>query len=325
MNLNMNQRSCIVYPISVFNNTETEGFDFVLNDNALNIIKRIATKVGAPNYVKTPIFQKRQQKRNQNRRKRTKVKEMTDEEWEMFRSFEKTEIEKKTDGVDKVISDIYGLLNKMTTSNYKDIYEEIIENIDSVIDDMTSEDILKIASQIFEVASSNQFYSSAYAKVYKEMSVKYPSFRSTFDIAYKNINCIIENIETCDESDYDELCRINKINDRRRSLISFIVNSASEELISQENIFNTLSGFVKMFKKNIDIENKVLICEELSEIIYIMFKEGFDIIKDIDEFETLWKTIVDIADYNTKKHVSLTNKSSFKIIDIVDEYEDEIM
>ena len=325
MDLNTKKRSDYVYPINVFQELTSDGFDYTLSEKVLNIINRIATKVGAPNYVKTPIFQKKQSKRS-NRRKRSnnKGKELTDEEWEAFRTFEKTTYEKKTDGVYKVIGNIYGLLNKLTDSNYKDIYDDITEQIDGVITEMKDEDLLKIANQIFDVASSNSFYSAVYAKLYREISMKYPVFKTTFNVAYENINSILENLESCDESNYEELCRINKVNDRRKALVSFIVNSAKEELIESSSIYKVMNNFITMFEENIDVEDKTLICEELSEIIYIMFEHGFDVFKSCEDFETLWEKVTGLADLNTKQHISLTNKSAFKLMDIVDEYEDEV-
>ena len=37
-----------------------EGFDFVLPDETLKIISELTLQVGSPDYVKTPVFQKRE-------------------------------------------------------------------------------------------------------------------------------------------------------------------------------------------------------------------------------------------------------------------------
>ena len=46
------------YDISFFENTLWNGFQFEVPDSAMNIISKLAEQVGAPNYVKTPIFTK---------------------------------------------------------------------------------------------------------------------------------------------------------------------------------------------------------------------------------------------------------------------------
>jgi len=324
MDLNTKTRSEHVYPMNVFDELTNEGFDYTLSDKVLSIINRIATKVGAPNYVKTPIFQKKHGKKNRRKRPNNKTKELTDKEWEAFRTFEKTTYEKKTDGVHKVISDIYGLLNKMTNSNYDETYEDITDSIDSVISEMNDEDLQKITEQIFTVASSNQFYSEIYAKLFKDVSTKYSVFKDNFNKAYRNITNILENLESCDESNYEELCRINKENDKRKALVCFIVNCAKEELIETDSIYTVASSFIDMFKENIMEEDKKIVCEELSEIIYIMFEHGFHLFKTCPDFSELWDTVVELSELNTKMYPSLTNKSVFKILDIVDEYEDEV-
>ena len=46
------------YSIDDFNSILFQGFDFKLSDETLNIISELALKVGSPDYVKTPVFQK---------------------------------------------------------------------------------------------------------------------------------------------------------------------------------------------------------------------------------------------------------------------------
>ena len=58
--------------------------------------------------------------------------------------------------------------------------------------------------------------------------------------------------------------------------------------------------------------------------MFVIFEQGFDVLKDHSDFEELWDTINEISELKTKEHVSLTNKTVFKLMDIVDEYEDEI-
>ena len=48
------------YNLSDINNIIFQGFDFELPEETLKIISELALQVGSPDYVKTPVFQKRE-------------------------------------------------------------------------------------------------------------------------------------------------------------------------------------------------------------------------------------------------------------------------
>lgn len=323
MDFNTCSRNNHTYSINVFDELTNQGFNYTLDDHVLNIITRIATKVGAPNYVKTPVFQKRNQKPRRNKRKQD-VKELTDEEWESFRAFEKTTYKRDDEGINGTINKIRCLLNKLTDSNYTDIYQEITENIDIIKETITDDDMKKISAHIFETASSSKFYSSTYSKLYKDLTEKYDSMKTIFNDTYQSMCNIFDNIETCSEDDYDRFCEINKKNESRKALVSFIINSMKLGLIDNQKPFDLLTHFISMFQEKISENDVKATCEELSEIIFIMVEEGFSVFKDNDEFSDTWEIIVELGDLNVKAYSSLTNKSLFKIMDIIDEFEGEM-
>ena len=47
------------YTLNDFNNLIFTGFNYTLPSDTLQIISNLALEVGSPNYVKTPIFQKK--------------------------------------------------------------------------------------------------------------------------------------------------------------------------------------------------------------------------------------------------------------------------
>ena len=72
-----------------YDRIKREGFTFILPQETLQAIKTIASNVGAPEYIKTPHFEKRTHKT------RAPPKEITDTEWDNLRSFKATILEKK--------------------------------------------------------------------------------------------------------------------------------------------------------------------------------------------------------------------------------------
>lgn len=344
MELNTRVRSEYVYDINMFHRLREEGFDYTLQQTTLDIINRIATKVGAPNYVKTPVFQKKRSRYNNNakdnasvgsgggggggRRNRRKGKnsarELSNEEWENFRSFEKTTYQKSREGIDATIAALSGLLNKLTDANYEEIYHEICNQINLVKDDIDEDDAKKLSKHIFDIASTNMFYSKIYAKLYHSLCNTYCQMGTVFHNTYDDIKEIFDNFESCTDDDYEKLCVINKVNEKRRALVCFVTNVMNEGMIPEENIIKLLEHFITMFKDHMELDNKQTICEELSEVIFNIIKEGFCRIKTFETFETQWKELVQLSELNTKVYPSLTNKSVFKLMDIVEEYEDEM-
>ena len=47
------------YTLQTINDIIFQGFDYSLPESTVKIISEIALQVGAPDYVKTPVFQKR--------------------------------------------------------------------------------------------------------------------------------------------------------------------------------------------------------------------------------------------------------------------------
>ena len=178
------------YTIKDFNDILAGGFSYDLKDsNVIELISSLANKVGAPTYIKTPVFPKREKTTGvtgeqielqetsslsssssslSNRRPRNKPSQISDEDWTLIRTFQKTEI-KKTEGIEKRIDTIRSLLNKLTDATYGVIEPEILSEVNNIIrgedgevDDnsivaVEEENINKIAHSIFNTASSNMF------------------------------------------------------------------------------------------------------------------------------------------------------------------------
>jgi len=166
----------IRYSLDEINNIMFKGFNFIMPDETLKIISELALQVGSPDYVKTPVFQKKENPMkieptnkdfSNKKSKRNKVIEIiNDEDWETLRTFQSTKIEEKN-GINVEIDTIRIYLNKLTDKNYIDMRNKIIEIIDKLIEEnITTENMLHLSSTIFDIASTNRFYSKIYADLY---------------------------------------------------------------------------------------------------------------------------------------------------------------
>ena len=172
----------IKYTLNNIQDIIFEGFDFSLPEETLKIISELSLQVGSPDYVKTPIFQKRDNpmkveptkdtnigfKKINNRRNKS-LEILSSEDWDTIRTFQTTKIEEKV-GLDLQIDSIRALLNKITDKNYLDNRKKIFDIIDKLItENIQLEDMSRLSSTIFEIASNNRFYSKIYADLYSDL------------------------------------------------------------------------------------------------------------------------------------------------------------
>lgn len=323
------------YSLDNFNTILLNGFDYKLSEETLEVISNLSLQVGSPDYVKTPVFQKRDNsiKNDQINKdqlgvkkiKRSKATEIiNDTDWETIRTFQPTKIEEKV-GIDNQIDIVRTYLNKLTDKNYIDMRNKIIEIIDTLVQgNITSEDILRFSSTIFEIASTNRFYSKMYAELYSELSSKYEIMKLTFEKNLEKFTDLFDNIEYIDPKvNYDKFCEINKANEKRKSLASFYLNLMNNGIISKEQIMkitrNLLSN-VFTFISQYDKKNEV---EELTETVSILYKkELYEDYQDsyyekIQDY-TINEIVHLIANSKIKDYKSLTNKSLFKFMDLID-------
>jgi hypothetical protein len=309
--------SCVVYTRNDYDRIKKDGFTYTLPQETIDTIKKIAANVGAPEYIKTPHFEKRPYK------PRIHIKEVSDAEWDSVRNFKSTVIEKKK-GVELSIDIIRKHLNKMTTKTYDTLQTQICTEIDQIIATETNQEELlvelnKIGDAIFDIASGNRFYSGMYAALYNELMVKY-EFMKTILTAKLNTDIhIFNDFEYCSpEKDYDKFCNNNKTNEKRRALGSFYVNLMLQRIIPSSKIITMINELQTNLTDYIKAENNVNIVEELSELLYGLITVGAPELKTQKaEWNAIMANVNIIGKMKAKSAPSISNKTIFKHMDIV--------
>lgn len=309
------------YTLEDINQIIFEGFDYKLNDETMKIISEISLQVGSPDYVRTPVFQKRvnfskmEQPLQNKSGKRSKATEvLNDEDWSAIRSETpqmKTNCEKTN------IEEIRINLNKLSDKNYIDIRNKILDIIDKLDD--SGIQIEKLSSIIFDIASTNRFYSKIYADLYSELSTKYEIMRTTIKTNLEQFTDLFNNIRYVDPKiNYDEFCEINKMNEKRKSLAVFYLNLMSNGIIQKDVIIEITLNLLNQFYQFLREENKKNEIDELTETIALLYKkELYNPDIKVQEF-TVTQFIENIAKSKVKDYKSLTNKSLFKFMDLID-------
>ena len=201
-NSNRNLRQ---YTILDYEDITNAGFICNLSQETLNIISKLSEQVGAPTYIKTPIFLKKDVKGSGlgmglglgvsgglGGYKKTKPRgnEITDEDWEAIRAFQTTQ-KHISEGIEKHMDNIRGFLNKITDKNEDAMIRDIKNEISQLITHETSqENMMKIGYSIFNIASSNSFYSELYARLFKSLMNDYDIFKQIFENNFYLINII---------------------------------------------------------------------------------------------------------------------------------------
>ena len=331
----VNQR----YTLQTINDVIFRGFDYSLPESTIKIISEISLQVGAPDYVRTPVFQKREnplknetsvsQKDIFKKKRGNKQQENVSDDWNGIRSanstsFQSTKIEDKT-GIDAQIDNIRAYLNKLTDKNYIDMCNKIIDIIEQLISENTSpEDLMRISTILFDIASTNRFYSKMYANLYSDLCNKYDIFKTTFDKNLANFANVFNYIEYVDPNvDYDKFCENNKINEKRKSLSAFYINLMINGIIPKKTIVTITRNLLNQVYTFIMQDDKKNEVDELTENIYILYKKDIYSEDNGDEYEKIQGHTIDeiinkISQSKVKDYKSLTNKSLFKFMDMID-------
>lgn len=338
------------YTIQDFNDILSGGFSYDLKDsNVIELISSLANKVGAPTYIKTPVFPKREKTTGvageqielqetsslSNRRPRNKPSQISDEDWGMIRTFQKTEM-KKTEGIEKRIDAIRSLLNKLTDATYGVIEPEILTEVNKIIrgeDDevdgnnngtlvIEEENINKIAHSIFNTASSNMFYSALYAKLFKQLVKCHDIFTTVFEKSYSEFVGLFKKVEYVDPNvDYNKFCEVTKMNDKRKAMSMFIINLMKEDMLEADSVVEIIVELQEMVNSYIKQANKANELEELNENLFILLTNGKNVLSSHEKWDGIVSHIkfLSMLKVKMKEYPSVNNKLIFKNMDILEE------
>ena len=311
-----------------------KGFDYVISEEVMEKISNLAMQVGSPDYVKTPVFKKRDnpmkveptssvKEQGKKRRGNKAMEVLNDDDWDSIRTFQTTKIETKV-GIDAEFDLIRGFINKMTDKNYIDMRNKIVEVIEKLVLENSESNLSGIGTNIFDIASSNRYYSKIYAELYSDLSSKFEFIKSKYEENFKKFAELFENIEYVDPSEnYDRFCEINKINEKRKSLATFYINLMYCGVISKTEIMQITRNLLAKMYEYISVEDKKNEVEELTETIVLLYKKELYEHDEGDDYEqiegfTIGEIIEKIVNSKVKDYKSLTNKAVFKFMDLID-------
>ncbi len=339
------------YSITDYDDITNAGFICNLSQETLDIISKLSEQVGAPTYIKTPIFLKKENRSVNSlgssvggggggigvgvggggimggnfKKTKTKPSEITDDDWEAIRAFQTTQ-KHVSEGIQKNVDNIRGYLNKITDTNEEAMIKDIKAEISQLIEHDTShENMMKIGYSIFNIASSNSFYSALYARLFNSLMSDYDIFKKIFEDNFKEFMNLFESIEFVDpKKNYDKFCEYTKTNDKRRAMSLFVVNLMINKIISKDEIIEIIKQLQALILNYISKPEKSNEVEELTENLSIIVTKSKDYLGK-GETLSVWESIIKNVEFITilkpkmKEYPSITNKTIFKHMDLFEE------
>ena len=273
----------MMYRLEDFERVFEEGFTYQLPSDVRQTIENLTKEVGAPGYVCTP-------------------------------SFEKKQIEFKAPVVKtaSVYDDIRKNMNKISDRTFETLKDKIIADIETA----NEEELSSISESLFLIASGNAFYSQLYARLYNTMCETFESINApqTPDFVF------VAPFEYCNPNEnYDRYCEITKANEQRRALALFCVNLVKENAMKADIVFALLDELQERFMESIRTPDTKSVTDELSELFFIVMTHAKDELRRNDSKWNDYMTHVrSVTEMKQSEENGLTSKSIFKYMDLLD-------
>ena len=250
------------------------------------------------------------------------------EEWTRVKAPPKlvaTRIVVPKEGTEKTIKEIRIALNKFTTKNAEVQQQVIVGLIRQVMTESPNveEDCQKVVGIIFDIVSSNEFYSALYAKLYKDLMDEFDGFSMKLDDIVENYKQSYNTIVVADPNvDYDGFCASVKSNDKRKAMTRFICNSMKNGVLTNDTLVGIIVYLEELVIQMAKEQGKAGVVEELTENIFILIGECGSHLKSDDRWVAIIvpniHTISKLRKTDAATNVSMSARATFKYMDILD-------
>ena len=309
-----------MYTLSDIEQIAFNGFSYNMDPVVLDIINNLAMKVGSPAYIKTPVFQKKEQPKQMSQQpvRKRRTKELPNTEWDKPEQNNTSSVLVQKKGIDAEINKIRVCLNKLSESTYADNVVQIKEIINAM--NVSEEDLYKVGNAIFEIASNNKFFSKLYANLYTELMQTFPMLRDIFTQNYNSYSTLFKNIQYVNpDVDYNQFCINNVANEQRKAMSAFFVNLNLSGVIPAESIADILKElFESVISLMVQPNKSNEVCEivENIAILYTTKELPETRVNWMDAENTLAEIIVKLGKTKMKTYPSLPSKAIFKFMDL---------
>jgi len=300
----MSSIEVLKYDLTFFDDVKKTS-SYVITDDTIKLIQELGNKLTILN------------KANNFFEKKHSNKKLSTDNWNNVKNFKPTTFVKK-EGLDKNINIIRINLNKITNKNYDILSVRILDEID-IIHEKNVEHFNTIKKLFIDTVCNVNIYSEIYVMLYRSIIEKYDNSLFNINDDYAILKDELLNIKVIDSNmNYDDFCKNNKNNERKRNLSLFYINLMKQELFPKEDIINLILDNQTYNFNMINAINNSDIVDEICENLFILIKNAFDYIRDDDKYSIIYNNVVSITKLKKSENNSLTTKSKFKHMDLID-------
>ena len=224
-----------------------------------------------------------------------------------------------TTGVDPQ-ENVYEDTNEVVS--HKVVSHEVVSHEVVSHEVVSHEAVQKIGQFIFDIASTNQFFSELYAGLYQDLVAQHAVFSEILEVFVENFQSTLDAVPYCDPAtDYDGYCQYTKHNERRRATAAFFVMLVVRGVLSGTRLAALVTHLQLLMETaivDVDRTNEV---EELTEVLFLLITLGATSLQADDSHcwtTTIVPTLQTMSQRKSKDFASLSSRAVFKHRDILD-------
>ena len=205
-------------------------------------------------------------------------------------------------------------LNKISADNY-DIQKENIIHILDIIN--KKEDLNKTLLLYLEISTINRSLIDIYVKLWIDILERYDT-KNEYTLLLKNkyINSIKDIRYIDPDVDYDNHCKINKENDKRRNLLLFMGKMIKKEEYCINELITLINSIILIIRENSNDITRIDITNEYVELLYLCFNDNIDCVQQTSEWNNINNFIQEYIKIDKVNNKGISSRAVFKIMDI---------
>lgn len=226
----------------------------------------------------------------------------------------KSKIIVNRDKINGLIDSLRLNMNKLSEKNYTTQLKKIKSILGELEEEFEDSDVERCALIIFEIASTNLFYSNLYARLYQDLYKEFKLIQKPLKTTLKTFIQSYKEIETISQvKNYDLFCKIIKNNDQRLAILNFIVQLTKYGIVELEFVFDIIHYIIKTTKNKTTSIDEI---QHLSEHLFVIVQEIKRMLLD----HVIWDNIIEHIDayQQMKPNGNISYKTIFKYMDIND-------
>jgi hypothetical protein len=234
-------------------------------------------------------------------------------QWEKLR--QKKTVPTKAERVLDPVDELRSLLNKLSDKTYFNH----MDSVGRIVSSVEGEKLQIVAEVLFDICSTNRFYSKLYADLYSALVSENTALQTHLK---HRVAIILETFRHLtfvneDHENYDALCRRNDENDRNRSVAEFLKNLNQNGLINDSTIIQTCEDILKSVLSVINEDNYDDSIFMAVDIIAILYDKSKMSTSKLDDRTTYNDCLEKFARSKKKQYKSLSSKTIFKLMDLI--------